>query len=183
VDYELRWFTREWADGSMSEAEYEQVPVDYERHIASLRPKLPASFRLLAEAGGRIVSMHDGRFIDVSQPVDTVGTFIFDIACWDMARGTLHGNVWEYPHLHVRIVYSGADLVSPDWHSLQALARHAETAIFYNEVELGADGRLEHRMLLWPREAPFVAIRFAEVEVVPVRFEGTSVTVIQPTDD
>jgi len=151
----------------------------YREHVDSLKDRLPPAFRVLTEAGGD-VSLHDGRFIQVSKPFWEPAQLIFDIACWDVSGGILRDDIWTYPALHVRIVYGGAELTSPAWDELEKLARDPATEILYGEVDVGPDERLEHRMLLLPREAPLLAVRFSTADVIPVRFEGASMTVLRP---
>jgi hypothetical protein len=178
----MRWFTRRWHGGPMSEARVDSVRDDYARHIAELRAHLPKPLSVFVREKD-YVSMHDGHFISVQAPATVSRRLIFDIACWDMARGTLADNRWSYPDLHVRIVYDGAELLTPK--TLRLLERRtqkAETVILYDEFDRAARGKaFEHRMLLWPPEAGFVAVRFLKVAVSVVRFEGAKATVL-PTE-
>lgn len=175
----MKWFTREWHAGDRTAPGLRQVSRAYGEHLASLKDRLPDAFKVLTEAGGD-VSLRDGRFIQVSRPFWEPAQLIFDIACWDLSNGILRDDIWTYPDLHVRIVYGGAELVSPTWDELQSLARDPATEILSGEVDVATDGRLEHRLLLEPREAPLLAVRFTTVDVIPVRFDGTSMTVLRP---
>jgi hypothetical protein len=178
----VRWFTRDWHSGDPLAPGPSEVSRAYWEHVDSLKDRLPAAFRVLTEAGGD-VSLHDGRFIQVSKPFWEPAQLIFDVACWDMSGGILRDDIWTYPDLHVRVVYGGAELMSPAWDELQSMARDPATEILYGEVDVAPDGRFEHRMLLWPQEAPLLAVRFATVDVIPVRFDGASMTVLQPPID
>jgi hypothetical protein len=182
----MRWFTRRWHGGQMSEATVERVRKDYFRHLAELRPHLPKQLLIFARDNVRdkgYLSMHDGHFISVQAPATVSHRLIFDIACWDMAHGTLADNRWSYPDLHVRFVYDGAELLTPKTlRTLERRTRNAETVILYDEFDRAPNGKaFEHRMLLWPPEAGFVAVRFLKVGVSVVRFEGTKATVL-PTE-
>ncbi len=174
----MRWFTRE----THTPEPPARVLVEYMKHLDSIKARLPAAFRVLSEAGGR-VSLHDGRFIQVSKPFWEPAQLIFDIACWDRSGGTLRDDIWTYPDLHVRIVYGGAELVSPTWDELEKLAMSPATEIQAGEVDVAHDGRLEHRMLLRPEDAPLLAVRFSTADVIPVRFDGASMTVLRPPSD
>jgi hypothetical protein len=178
----VRWFTRDWNPDDPRAAGASEVSVAYWRHVDSLKHRLPAAFRILTEAGGD-VSLHDGRFIQVSKPFWEPAQLICDVACWDMSSGVLREDIWTYPDLHVRLVYGGAELVSPAWDELQRLARDPTTQILYGEVDVTPDERLEHRILLWPQEAPLLVVRFSTVDVIPVRFDGASMTVLRPPPD
>jgi hypothetical protein len=163
----------------MSDALVERVRDDYARHIADLRPYLPRGVLPLAR-DTEPISMHDGHFISVRAPHARPGRLIFDIACWDMAHGTLRDNVWTYPDLHVRVVYDDAQLLRPKTlRQLDRRARDAATEILYDEFDRSAEGQaFEHRMLLWPPKAGFVVVRFGSANVTVVRFDGTKATVL-----
>ena len=178
----MRWFTRYWLAADQLDAGSNEVRRAYWYHVESIKGHLPAAFRVLAEAGGE-VSLHDGRFIQVSRPFWERAQLIFDIACWDLSSGILRDDIWIYPDLHVRIVYGGAELVSPTWDELQAVARDPATEIRYGEIDIVDDGRIEHRMLLWPQETPLLVVRFSTADVIPVRFDGASMTVLRPPTD
>jgi hypothetical protein len=177
----VKWFTRDWHAGDLLGSGSNEVWRAYRDHVDSLKDRLPAAFMVLAEAGGD-VSMRDGRFIQVSKPFWEPDQLIFDVACWDMSGGILRDDVWTYPDLHVRLVYGGAELISPAWDQLERLARDPATEILLGEVDVAPDHRLEHRLLLSPREAPLLAVRFSSVDVIPVRFDGASMTVLRPPD-
>ncbi len=178
----MKWFTRDWHAGDLRATGSNEIQREYWEHVDSLKDRLPAAFRVLAEAGGD-VSMRDGRFIQVSKPFWEPEQLIFDISCWDMSGGILRDDIWTYPDLHVRLVYGGAELVSPAWDELERLARDPATVILQGEVDVAPDDRMEHRMLLWPQRAPLVAVRFTTVDVIPVRFDGASMTVLRPPDE
>lgn len=170
----MRWFTD--ALRTSSESEDRRVVQDYLRHIASLAPSLPKGFRALAEAGGSI-SLHDGQVLGVFFEEDPDDTLVVDVY-----TGEDHPPAGPLISvLHVRIVYRGAELVAPTLSEMRRLIRSPKTAILDGEVERLSDGRLEHRMSLWTdKHAPLrvAIIRFDDAEVVPVRFQGTVVTVV-----
>jgi hypothetical protein len=159
-----------------SDAEQGLLWERYRSHLASFASSLPVSFRLLVEAGGSI-SLHDGRILNVFQERESNETLVVDV------------HVGEVPLpspilisvLHVRIVYRGAELISPELSKLRALIRDPKTAILYTEVDPDRDGRFEHHMSLWRgkrKETAEVAVRFADADVIPVRFQGAAATVI-----
>lgn len=178
----MKWFTRDWRAGDPFAPGPSEISRRYWEHVDLLKDRLPPAIRVLAEAGGD-VSLRDGRFIQVSKPFWEAAQLIFDIACWDLSGGILRDDIWTYPDLHVRIVYGGAELISPAWDELESLARDPATEILDGEVDIAPDGRFEHRMLLVPKEAPLLAVRFSTADVIPVRFDGASMTVLRsPTD-
>lgn len=174
----MKWFTRAWQTGELSDVEWESVNADYEGHVTRLRPSLPSGLRLLAEGGGNL-SLHDAWFIDVRWKVGAPGVLFCDVASWDMQKGTLVGNVWTYPALHVRIGYRNAEMLTPSCEEARKLARRTDVEILYGEIERVEGDRLEHRMLLWPPSAGSFEVRFDDAEVVAVRFDGMAVSVVE----
>ena len=175
----MRWFTKDWETADEGGPGSLETLRAYRLHVDSLKARLPSAFRVLVEAGGD-VSLRDGRFIQVSRPFWEPDQLIFDIACWDLSGGILRDDIWTYPDLHVRIVYGGAELVSPAWDELVTIARDPATEILHGEVDVTPEGRFMHRMLLGPTDAPILAVRFSTADVIPVRFDGASMTVLQP---
>jgi len=159
-----------------SDAEQGLLWERYRSHLASFASSLSASFRLLAEAGGSI-SLHDGRILNVFQETESDETLVVDVHVGDDHPP----NPLLISVLHVRIVYRGAELISPELSKLRALIRDPKTAILYPEVDADRDGRFEHRMSLWTengKRPPNVVVRFADADVIPVRFQGAAATVI-----
>jgi hypothetical protein len=171
----VRWFGDEWrvADDVVQGRVWEE----YRKHLASLAPSLPETFRLLAEAGG-FVPLHDGQILCAFYEHGTTDTLVLD-----MFVGEDHPPMPPLiSSLHVRIIYSGAELVAPTLETLRQLIRRPKTAILYPEVDRAADGRFEHRTSLWTgrsHKTTTVAVRFKHAAVIPVRFQGSAVTVIE----
>jgi hypothetical protein len=143
----MRWFTREWRQGELSDATYEAAIADYQRNLAEIQDSLPSDLRLLTDGGGSI-SLHDGRFIGVRKEVGTSSTLLVDIACQDMQQGNLIGNTWDYPDLRVRLVYLKSELLEPSQERIASTLRDPRTEILHGEIEVVAGGVFEHRMLL-----------------------------------
>jgi hypothetical protein len=134
---------------------------------------------LLEEAGGP-VSLHDGWFIDVGWKAASPDVLITDIACSDMANGILRGNVWNYPALHLRLVYRNAQLLMPSKQEAWTVLRQRDVQILSGEVERVNGNRLEHRLLLWPPESGSFEVRFDDVDVAAVRFDEGDVSLLEP---
>jgi hypothetical protein len=161
----------------MTDEESEAVVADHRRHVANVRSLLPAGLQMLVEGGGHVY-LHDGRFIHAQWKVGTTDVLLVDISCWDWQNKRLVGNVRDEMLLHVRLAYQGAVLVSPLWKTFAKLVFDPSTEILFGEVDIGAEGGFEHRMLLWPKDAGEVAIRFATVDVAVVRFVDGRVEVV-----
>lgn len=164
----MKWFSRDWQQGQLSDDEYNRICADYDDHVQELRPLLPAGLQLLGDAGGSI-SLHDGHFVRAEWKVGQPDLLLVDIACWDIQSGTLVDNAWDYPLLHVQLAYRGAELVNPTREVLRRVVRDPATEILYGEVDI-EDQRFAHRMLLWPPAAGHVAVTFETVDVAAVRF-------------
>lgn len=52
----MKFFSRQWCDGSLSDEEAESVPAAYRAHVDALLPSMPATVRALADG----VNIHDG---------------------------------------------------------------------------------------------------------------------------
>ena len=174
----MRWFDHSWLIAD--DAEASRIVVEYRRHLESLAPTLPASFRVLAEAGGSI-SLHDGQILSIFFEHDSGDTVVLDT----YAGEDIPPDPSLISALHVRIVYHSAVLVAPTLGELRALIRSPKTAILDGEVDRTNNGRFEHRLSLWTgKRAPLreVAVQFNGADVVPVRFQGTTATLIGVAD-
>jgi hypothetical protein len=169
----MRWFGEAWQEGT--DAERSRVREDYRLHLASLAPNLPASFLLLVEGGGSI-SLHDGQLLMVFQEEED------DSLVLDIYVGEDHPPAGSLVSvLHVRVVYRGAQLMTPQLRELQRLIHTQMIQVLYPELDRADDGRLEHRLSIWKgrdRKTFEIAIQFEHADVVPVRFQGVNATVI-----
>lgn len=172
----MKWFTREWQNGELSESEYDAVWPAYLDHIAELRPSLPEGLRRLVEGGGSL-SLHDGWFIDVLGELESPNTVLLHIRSADRAGGRLVENVWIDPMLHVRIRYHEAKLIHPEWDDLRA--GRGSGVILYGELDRCEGNRFAHRMLLWPETAGYVSVEFGSAELAAVRFDGPNVDILE----
>ncbi len=67
----MKYFTREWATGVLSDREWESVCTRYQRHVKNLLPQLPDTItRLVTD-----ISIHDGliRRVVVDRKSGTLG--------------------------------------------------------------------------------------------------------------
>jgi hypothetical protein len=154
----MRWFTPE-----LPKAEIERggaVERMYRSHIASLWPRIPEPYRVLAECGGKL-SLHDARFVSFEDSAD--GALQLDIEAWDQLDLWRGAKTASGAKLRLRINYTGAEIVTPR-RELQQLCFVQPVDIISGELDLASDDRLEHRfeMAWW---TPTVAIRFKDVDL------------------
>jgi hypothetical protein len=157
----VKWFTRDWQQGRLTDDESSAVTADYVSHVEKLRRSTPAALRVLSGSTGQF-SLHDGWFIYSQWTSGETRDLTIDVAGWYM----------DQPLLHVRIVYREAELLFPTQEIFDRLRATPSTEILYGEVDLTHDGRFEHRLLLWPEEAGYFAVRFKDLELAVVHFAG-----------
>ena len=148
--------TRRWHGFSdelpLTASQVAQTEEEYRDYIRELARRLPPSLRRLAGLTPDPVVLHDAR-----------------VARWHDGRPrslTLE-IVWhdQRRDRQASIVYRGAvELVGSDGDRLAVWLGDPETELLYDEIDAVADGRWEHRHLLWP--AGEFAVRFAELDLV-----------------
>jgi hypothetical protein len=134
----MRFFTRGWTQGDLTDEECKDVVRAYAAHVATLAPTLPESLRALASD----VDLHDAAI----ERVD-----------WDPAQRRLRiqivtGSVRTGSPQSVVVTYIGTQLGERPIRTLQDVARDRETEILYHEVDRELDGGFVHRILFWPRD-------------------------------
>jgi hypothetical protein len=136
----VKWFTREWRDGALSDAEADSRPQTYAAHIESISDRLSPAVLALARP---------------RQPHDSVDDALVDRIVVDertrrVSLRLLNGDLQAgYGKLSIEFV--DADLVAPSIDRLRTLLAATRTEFIRTEVELIGVGRgLEVRFLLWP---------------------------------
>lgn len=141
----VKWFTRDWAGGRLSDKQFEDVQQDYAAHVESLRARAPELADILD------LDVHDGQVREWGERPG--GQFWWRLLVGDLQRG----------YEHATITYRQATVVG----GLDALvdlrlgAPDAEA--LYDEVEAHRDGGHVHRVLFWPEGELWV--RFTSIEV------------------
>jgi hypothetical protein len=145
----MRFFTRAWCTGELSDDECEQVVSAYWRHVAEIAPRLPADARLLAEQ----LSLHDGLFrrLIVNQ---TAQTCRMELRCGDLQVG----------YFDLDIEYRDASFMALDVDNAATIVDGEHSEILYDEVDIIGNGRFVHRLLCWPQGELWIA--FADLAVV-----------------
>jgi hypothetical protein len=142
----MRFLTRAWHSGTMSDAEAEAVADAYRRHLASIKAVLPAAVRALADN----LNLHDARIRRVALDADAREVRL-DLRCGDRARG----------YEDVALTYIDAELEPAAVAALRAATEDTATELLYDEVDLAGGRRFSHRFLFWPYRE--VEITYADV--------------------
>ncbi len=107
----MRFFTRQWHNGELSEEESQAVPLRYAAHLETLRPKLPMTLLTLAFG----TYLHDGLLrgvgLDRAQRTLAIG-----LRCGDLHLG----------YFDVDLVYKEVSLPASSLSELEAAARDPE---------------------------------------------------------
>ena len=141
----MKWFTREWTRGQLSDAEADAVPALYAEHLDHIEAQLSVGALDLA----RNLNVHDGRVKGWRQANKTIE---LDVVAGELQAG----------YQRILLTFEGSKLVHPT--SLDDLDfANPRTEILYDEVDVTDSGAFEYRMLVWPDGE--VAIRFDSVVV------------------
>jgi hypothetical protein len=150
----MRFFTRQWAAGELSDEAFEAAPGAYALYLASL--ELPADVALLSR-----VDLHDGRVLDVDVEA---GSVAIRLRCGDLQRG----------YSDVRIGYGRVALDA----ELQALligAAKSREEVLYDELDC-VDGVFQHRWLLASHAEVCISFGCVSLLVESVRGRGAGLT-------
>jgi hypothetical protein len=151
----VRFFTRAWHGGEMSDAEAERVVSMYEAHLAALGPRLPGDARRLQTE----VSLHDALLRGVEGAADG-----FEVSFRAGEEGT--------GYFDARLSYDHAQLSPADEQFLRTAVGRRDVELLYDEFD-GADAQWVHRFLFWPYHE--VSVHFGAFRLVvtpaPGRFD------------
>ncbi len=153
----MKFFTREWHAGEMSDEESERIVSDYWAYIDTLLPSLPPSVATLA----REINLHDGLIHRVLiQPEQK--QLELGLRCGDLQVG----------YFNLDLTYSEVRMDLLDIPFLQGLAQNRQTEMLYDEVDLEDDDYV-HRLLFWPEGE--IAIVFRGLQIVRTPRAGRSI--------
>jgi hypothetical protein len=142
---DLRFFTRNWVQGDMTDEEADAVMRQYGRRIEDL--KLPPSARELAD-----LNPHDGYIREVKHEPASHELGLA-LRCGDAQRG----------YCDTCLRFSGVEISQEHLAILLAARRPAAFEILCGEIDRVSAGLLEYRLLLHPTGE--VAIRFSGIAV------------------
>ncbi len=144
----MKYFTREWHAGEMSDEESERIVSDYWAYIDTLLQKLPPSVATLA----REINLHDGLIHRVLIQAEKKQLEL-GLQCGDLQVG----------YFALDLTYSEVRMDLLDIPFLQERAQDRQIEVLYDEVDL-EDGDYVHRILFWPEGE--IAIVFRGLEIV-----------------
>jgi hypothetical protein len=148
----MRYFTRGLANGELTDAEIAAVQAAYWKRIAELSPRLPPEVLRLT----REVHLHDA-IIDRVRWTPTAQRLRLSLVTLTPAGGAGAAT----------ITYEGALLGDSRIDALKRAALDRETSVLFDEIDLGEDGVLSHRLLFWPREELSIDFRALVLDVSP----------------
>jgi hypothetical protein len=134
VEPATQYFTRNWYAGD-DDADRTITVEAYWRHVDAIADRLPPTVRTFA----REVNLHDGRFRAVTFTPST-GVLEMKLRCGDLQVG----------YFDLNLKYIGVHLPDTALAQLIAPVNNPTAEILYDEIDLGDDGRLVHRLALWP---------------------------------
>jgi len=131
----MKFFTREWANGTLEEGESRRLERSYDLHLTSIMPKLPRDAQLLASE----ISIHDGLIKNIKVDRST-RTISLELICGDIQKG----------YFDLDILYRDAKLIEMDINTLETLTKDQRTELLYDEFEQLDNSKFIHRILLEP---------------------------------
>ncbi len=141
----MKFFTREWLCGDMTDEQAGEIAAAYWRHIDKL--DLPEPVRELAH-----LNPHDAYILDVEH--EAAGRVLrLRLRCGDLPMG----------YFDALLSFSGVTIPSAHLARLVEARRPAEFEILYDEVDRADAGRFEYRLLLHP--VGEVAILFEDAAI------------------
>jgi hypothetical protein len=127
----MKYFTSEWCNGELSDAEYERAREAYQQHYAALEPSLPEAVRQISA-----LPLHDA-FIERAT---------FDRRSRFLVLEFLGGD-FQVGYSSIVLTYSEAQFAVP---ALVAIVGDLETEFLYDEIDSLPDGFYQHSIIFWP---------------------------------
>jgi len=144
----MKFFTREWAEGLLTDDEAANRAKDYRAHLAAVFHNLPLAAQELASE----ISIHDGliRRVEVNR---SSGSVLLQLLCGDQQVG----------YFDLDLLYTGGDVASLDTETLARLSRDRRSEALYDELDRLDASTFEHRILFYPNGE--VAITFRQLTI------------------
>ena len=149
----MRYFTRAWVDGDITEEESDAARAAYRRRIETIAPRLPPGILKLS----RWLSLNDALFKTVQFDLKTE-TLLLRLRCGELRLG--------YYDLFLR--YSQVTVIDQTPQGLFDLVYVAGVEVLYDEIDVTDDARFEQRMILWPSGEFAVSCAQFAFSLVPV---------------
>lgn len=148
----MRYFTRGWMSGELTDAETERTGEAYRARVAEIAPRLPPAMLRLT----RDFSLHDA-LVERIVWNPTARCLRLSLVCGNVQRG----------HSLAQLTYDRAMLGQPRVDSLKRAAECRHTELVYDEVDVEDDGHLSHRLLFVPSEEVTIEFERFDMTVSP----------------
>jgi hypothetical protein len=145
----MRFFTKEWLRGELTDAAFKAAPAAYRHHLTTQR--FPPDVLLLSD-----VDIHDGLLLDMKHEPASA-QLMLQLRCGDLQRG--------YFDLHIQ--YSGVTRDSESLSVLHFAMQDPKDEFLYDELDRAGD-RFEHRCILSSHREVCIAFTTVEVKSQPV---------------
>jgi hypothetical protein len=140
----MKFFTRPWINGELTDDQAAEVPEAYQRYLATL--KLPPSIEALSK-----INPHDAHLLGVEHQPDR-SHLMLRLRCGDLQRG----------YSDVTLDFTQVTVDDATLDTLRRAVRPASVEVLYDEVDRLSQC-FEYRLILYPTsEATFV---FQQVEI------------------
>jgi hypothetical protein len=130
----MRFFTPEWHEAELPQADTDATFAAYERHLEAIWPRLHATVRVLA--GG----------LPLQNAL--IRRVVLDRAAHEL-RLELRAGDEETGFFDADLTYLAAIVDAADVQRLAEAARDPDSELLYDELDLGGDSYI-HRLLFWP---------------------------------
>jgi hypothetical protein len=150
----MHFFTAAWRDGDLSDEDYEDASIAYDRHLQLIRDSFPPRLLQLLEA----VPLHDAkvRFARVQRD----GTFKLGLRAGDQQCG----------YFDVDLDYRGVETID-GLPSAAAVLSRADGEIIRDEIDVASPSAcFEHRFLFAPEGE--LLLRFHDFDFVATTVDG-----------
>lgn len=132
----MKWLTREWASGELDDDEWDEHWKEYLAHNDEMLPRLSnGAERLIQE-----INLHDAQIHAFEHRPDNV--LVIRALIGDLQVG----------YQFIELTFLDSQVRLEPGSTLESLRLlDDQTEIIYDEVDVEADGRFVHRVLLWPQ--------------------------------
>jgi hypothetical protein len=147
----MKYFTREYQNGHLTDNEVDKRRFDYNLHINAIHSNLTDNIKSFIKE----INLHDGiiQLVKVNRNSDNLS---FMIRCGDLQVG----------YYDAEITYVGIDLNNTNLESIRAVAIAKNEEILYDEFDID-DGYFTHCYLCYPKYEfmiRFKDLRFSRVD-------------------
>ena len=154
LNVSMKWLTREWASGALDDSEWDARWREYQSHCTAVLPRLSDGAERLVQE----VALHDAQIHS------------FEYRAHDaLVVRALVGDL-QVGYEFVELNFVDAELRLEPGATIDSLRfLDTETEILHDEVDVEADGRFVHRVLLWPQgeyEVVFTALSERREEAI-----------------